>query len=422
MDRKKKKQASTKSAANVEQQRKALKQRFLDRTINIIMRVGGEVLLNKFTPIFLEKLYEVRYPVLKAKSAPGANIPKPKIIQFNKLLLKLIEEVELELPNGNKIPLSWYLSEGMTLSACIGEFDISNGPRFEEIKEAFSFCSYDSEFHRYLQQILGELTTDACGFLSDYEDHIYNADVSMTPYFAKFNPDNDIIIYAHKPEVEDIEVTNGKRKVIRMGWLTPDFEWEHFAVKSSLLGFERKGLDIPLELYFTTHTLKRLQERINIVPGIMHRILLLIFMQPQIPHHWKRNYSLVEYRVSDQKVGYLVVKLHGTKLVVHTFLFLTNNDTPEGEKLGRLLGIVKEDKKYMEIDTLPDFNSYHFEKNEKLNQLFKDAGCGPLLKLGHLKEFATKETADKDSESIERYLDAAVNFRERYYSDTTNFS
>lgn len=46
-----------------------------------------------------------------------------------------MEGAELTLPNGNKIPLAWYLSEGTTLSDSVSEFDISRDPKLEEIKK-----------------------------------------------------------------------------------------------------------------------------------------------------------------------------------------------------------------------------------------------------------------------------------------------
>ncbi|WP_316751422.1 hypothetical protein [Pedobacter gandavensis] len=410
MDRKKKKQVAIKSAANIEQQRKALKERFLDRSRKIIMLIGGDMLLQKLPDAFLGRLYECRYPVLKAKAAPGSGLDKIKVIQFNKLLQNYIEGVELTLPNGNKILLSWYLSEGITLTDSIGDMETHGDPELEEIKRHFSFGSHDSSFHHDLQELLINIVTDICTLLSDYNDHIYRSDLGLTPFFAKFNPDNDILIHSFKPTKEKVETTKGMRNAIRLGWLSTEFKWEHYSVKPSLLGFKTTGLDIPLEIYISTHTLDRLQERINISPGIMHQILLLTFLEPKITHRWMGDASHVDFRVAGEKVGYLVVKQHGTKLMIHTFLFLTNNDTFEGEKLGRLLSVVKEDKKYLEIDSLPAFNSYHIDENEKLSKLFKDAGCGSLLKLGHLKEFTINQIADKDAESILHYLEDAPYF------------
>ncbi|MBB2148893.1 hypothetical protein [Pedobacter gandavensis] len=411
MDRKKKKQQSIRSAANIEQQRKALKERFLDRTRKIIVLIGGEELLEILHDVYLENLYELRYPGLKAKVAEGSDIDKVTVLKFNKLLQQQMEGMELTLPNGNKIPFTWYLSEGITLTDSLGELETNGDPEFEKIKEHFSFCSDSGLFHRDLQETLIYLVTDTCTLLSDFNDHIYRADLTMTPYFAKFNPQNDIMIHSFKPKKEKIDTNKGIRTAMRLGWPSPEFNWEHHNVKPSLLGFKTTGLDVPLELYISTHTLDRLQERINIVPGIMHQILLLTFMDRKISHRWNGEVSHVDFLVAGLKVGYLVVRLHGSKLVVHTFLFLTNNDTLEGEKLGRLLSVVKEDKKYLEIDTLPAFNSYHIDQNEKLSKLFNDAGCGSLLKLGHMKEFTVNQIADKDPESILQYLVDAPYFR-----------
>ena len=185
----------------------------------------------------------------------------------------------------------------------------------------------------------------------------------------------------------------------------------HFLSRQSK--FNSNGLDVPLALYISTHTLARLRERLNITPGIMHQILLLSFLEPKINHRWNGDKSHVEFRLAGEKVGYLVVELHGSILMIHTFLFLTNNGTYEGEKLGRLLSVVKEDKKYLEIDTLPAFNAYHIDQNEKLSKLFIEAGCGSLLKLGNLQEFTINQVADKDPESILHYLANAAYFRKQ---------
>lgn len=326
---------------------------------------------------------------------------------------QFIDGVELTLPNGNKILLSWYLSEGITLTDSIGDMETNGDPEMEEIKRHFLFGSHDSPFHHDLQEMLIDMVTDICSLLSDFNDHIYRTDLGLTPYFAKFNPDNDILIHTFKPKKVKVETTKGMRSAIRLGWPSPEFNWEDVNVKASLLGFKTTGLDIPLEIYISTHALDRLQERINITPGIMHQILLLTFLQPKISRRWMGDVSHVDFLVAGLKAGYLVVKLHGSKLMIHTFLFLTNNDTFEGEKLGRLLSIVKEDKKYLEIDSLPAFNSYHIDKNEKLSKLFKDAGCESLLKMGHLKEFTINQVADKDAESILQYLADAPYFRKQ---------
>ena len=137
----------------------------------------------------------------------------------------------------------------------------------------------------------------------------------------------------------------------------------------------------------------------------------MIFMDPVIKHHKDYDRSLVEFYLSDKKAGYLQVELHGDKLIIHTFLFLTNSGTPEGKKLEQLAGLQKADKIYLEIDKLSTFNSYHIDKNEQLKELFVQAGCGSLLELGHLQEYSVNEVKDKDPDSILKYLADSKFFR-----------
>ena len=106
--------------------------------------------------------------------------------------------------------------------------------------------------------------------------------------------------------------------------------------------------------------------------------MFFAFQQPKFKPLTKGN-ALIEFKMSHCKVGYLKVALAEGALLVQTFLFLTNNGTPEGEKLNHLLGMQKADKKYWEIDKLSTFLESDLEENEELKQLFIRAGCKSLF-------------------------------------------
>jgi len=249
--------------------------------------------------------------------------------------------------------------------------------------------------------------------LSDMRVSIMRADYSETPAFNMYSNRNDIFIMETKTEKSTMLVRDKKREVVRVGWVGPEMEWIWAKVKPSALGFDVGSFDIPLDVYIQNHALDRLQERIDITPGIMHSIVFFIFNEPVIEHVRDRDRALVAYYVSDKKVGYLQVEMHGDKFLIHTFLFLTNNGTPEGIRLQKLVDLQKEDKEHLQIDKLSTFNSYHIGKNEKLKALFMEAGCGSLLELGHLQEFSAKEIKDKDPESILKYLSDSKYFKEK---------
>lgn len=411
MNRKKKKSNAAKSSLNVKQQELALRARFEDRVRQLFVLYGDEALLQEIPPIYIEKLFECRYPILKAKAAKGALVPKTTIVKFNKLLYRFMDDLHVQLDNGNEVPLSWYVSEGIMLIDAMTKLAEDNEPSKQFIFKPFEPYFPGTPHYIEIQEQLSELLYDTIRFFSDYNESVLQLDTSTSACFEEFYPANDILIHAFIPETTTIPLKDGLHKAKQLGWAYPDLEWRNVKVKPSLLGFKTGIMDIPLDVYVQTHALQRLSERINITPGIMHEILFLIFMQEKIEHCWHNGTCLVTYRVSGEKAGYLVVKLHTDKLLIHTFLFLTNDDTPEGDQLKKLVEVEKADKAYMQIDNLPEFNAYHIERNERASKLFREAGCGSLLKLGHLQEFSLNQVKDKDPESILEYLADAQYFR-----------
>jgi hypothetical protein len=104
------------------------------------------------------------------------------------------------------------------------------------------------------------------------------------------------------------------------------------------------------------------------------------------------------------KVGYLLTTLHDNKLVIRSFLFLTNDGTPEGRKLHQLTRLEKYDKKYLGIDKLSTFTAYRIDEDEELSAIFREAGCGPLLDSSYLQSIAAEYTPPRDKSSLHRYL------------------
>jgi hypothetical protein len=65
--------------------------------------------------------------------------------------------------------------------------------------------------------------------------------------------------------------------------------------------------------------------------------------------------------------------------VVRTFLFLTNDGTPEGRKLAAITNLHLLDKQFLGIDEINAFLQYNIAGDAILRKLFVDAGCGSLL-------------------------------------------
>lgn len=92
------------------------------------------------------------------------------------------------------------------------------------------------------------------------------------------------------------------------------------------------------------------------------------------------------------------------KIIIRTFLFLTNDGTPDGKKLSELTRLQLLDKQYLGIDTLAGFMKFWIAKDEALSALFTEAGCESLLDLHVLERFQVSELTAKDPLYLLKYL------------------
>lgn len=115
---------------------------------------------------------------------------------------------------------------------------------------------------------------------------------------------------------------------------------------------------------------------------------------------------LMEFRYFNTKAGYFRLDIIDGKIIIRTFLFVTNNGTPEGQKLGSNTGLQKLDKKYLAIDKLSTFMTSDIGKNENVKKIFIDAGCQCLLELYERSHsVATNTPKHFDSELMLKYID-----------------
>jgi len=91
---------------------------------------------------------------------------------------------------------------------------------------------------------------------------------------------------------------------------------------------------------------------------------------------------LVEYRLGDHKLGYLVARGASNRVVVLTFLFLTMDCTPEGRELRRQLRLGRDDKTFLGFDSLDTFALTDVRTDRHLRSVLEKCGCGHLCEFG----------------------------------------
>lgn len=216
---------------------------------------------------------------------------------------------------------------------------------------------------------------------------------------------NIITIQNNTLEMDSISIDNSPRPIIRVGWPFANFGIDYISIKPNQLGVKSQFADIPMNVYIQSHALMRLSERIDsFYTGILH-LNIFYSLKDLVFCYDKNGRILIEYRIFDVKVGYFRADIIEGKIILRTFLFITNNGTPESQKLKHNTGLQKFDIEYLAINKLSSFMNSDISNNEAVKKILIDADCQCLLELyDKLKNSMTKTTDTFDSESLLHYL------------------
>ena len=157
-------------------------------------------------------------------------------------------------------------------------------------------------------------------------------------------------------------------------------------------------------MYIQKHALNRLKERLDCIdPKLLNTILVVCILECKVVKN-RKGQPLIEVNISGSKVGYLAYNYVQGVVIIRTFLLLTNNDTPEGEKLHALYGLEKFDKQHLGIDKLSSFALSDIDENPKVKQVFENAGCQGLF---NVSDFIDSEEHHEmhNAAKIAKYLD-----------------
>ena len=134
------------------------------------------------------------------------------------------------------------------------------------------------------------------------------------------------------------------------------------------------------DVYITQHCVNRLVERLD----CLDRFLLCFNIQNIIISflatggEFSLEGGLMDYYISGIKAGYLVYEIIDDCIIMKTFLFITNQGTPEGNKLRRLLHLTTDDAKYWHIDQLSTFINSDIYDDPRLKDVFAECNCDRL--------------------------------------------
>ncbi|MGC8644615.1 MAG: hypothetical protein ACP5XB_32520 [Isosphaeraceae bacterium] len=146
------------------------------------------------------------------------------------------------------------------------------------------------------------------------------------------------------------------------------------------LGIDGPDCDQPVLI--SEHAIKRLEERLPL-PGYkwtLHLGMARSLAQP-VFSAGEEGARLVEYRLKENRLGYLVAEVHAGFVLIKTFLFLTMSGTPESRLLRDKLGIARADVEHYRLDNIFTLVGSDIVKDRLLQRVLSECGCGHLLNL-----------------------------------------
>lgn len=235
----------------------------------------------------------------------------------------------------------------------------------------------------------------------------YGAYFRLAPIYKK-NPKLDFTsdLFGFNAQICLISINGQKRPAYRLAkplfLLATPISWISSDV--SLLGKFYSGNKKTLDVYIQSHALSRLKERLDLLDQEAINYALwenTNDIKEFVTYH---GYLLLPFKVFGIKTGYLVASVTDDKLLFRTFLFITHNSSPEGDRLRKLSGLGKEDIRYWKIDRLSTFVNLDVEKYPGLIQLFRKAGLETLFDL-RSKEFTSDLMQTANLDGLLEYID-----------------
>jgi len=342
----------------------------------------GKEFYDLLPPGELNFIYSIRCHTFKIVPADGHFVSDKVLGSIKKLLWPMVKTEKMALPNyGIEISLDDYFTVGLTLQNYSKMIDDRNFRHVDRIKSISNDFGYDDDpFHTGVIQLQSLLSTMGC-WESIIGGYTYWIDYSLKLIETRGTGiQNVLIVYSQKPESTRVRINGTFRPVVRLGcgFSITGLEW--MTLQPSLLKI-KTGTSHPLNIYFQSHALERMTERIDCIPiPLAHINAIASFRNAKVFYDNNRN-ILIEYRILDCKVGYFRVDVVDGIAVVRTFLFLTQSGTPEGQLLWKNTGLQKLDTKYLVMDKLSSFMYSDIGDNHRIRKILQDSGCQDLLDL-----------------------------------------
>jgi hypothetical protein len=388
---------------------KELYRAFLERFKLTCERMAGNEFFEQLPAEHFQRIFEQRLPPLKLEFVPG-ELTKNQEAEMHSFFRLKMAGLAYKTLTGEFLPAADYFREGILLISYLKTL-AKIRPDLQLLPVVIGAYQLGAEWSVKATDPIMHFMNTLCIVLSDQLDRVISIDYSSTTLLGAIVADNKIKVCYQPILPKRVKLDGHFRDVFPLQWTGIKGKLEPVMIRPDDIGYPAE-YNQPALVCIQQHALTRLIERLSLAPGML-LYMLDVFFRNRPTGIYYNNAKLLVFNVGGKKLGYLVTDLLDNMLVIRTFLFLTNDGTPEGRKLAELTQLQRPDKKYLSIDTLEGVNSLRLSEDAPLSALFTEAGCANLLDLTVFENFAELHATGVNAETMLRYLQNSPFMRRR---------
>ncbi|MCY1633947.1 hypothetical protein [Marinifilum sp. D737] len=316
--------------------------------------------------------------VLKLKTNKKQHYTLDSIQFFERFVNDFFSDPKMCVRKSEVVELTNY--ELIVANYFISSFNKNYPERYEFLMDAFQpMVEYVGVFDSYYGKMIQHYAFIANATnVFDHNVYILKLEAKIKDYpTLRMNWESSLESIAAR---ESFYKEEGKsRAVFQLGYINNDFEMHWTFVQTKDLKDLYRGNKKCLPVCIQRHAYHRVLSRLKPLFDTEVVWTMNYYLRHDLHIEFYKGRILIPLYYFESKWGYFVATIDKNRLIIKTFLFLTHHSTPEGDKLGELSGLSKEEISYWKIDTLQNFIDTDLRENEQMIELFEKAGLSHLF-------------------------------------------
>jgi hypothetical protein len=387
----------------LKQQEAENKKRFYRKVKELFTTFGQPELFTLLSIESLEKMHLSRISPPIVEFGPSINIKGSKIRKVKEVLYENLKLFPVDIKRKDlNLNLYDYLTVGLTIKSIFIGSSLKEIPEARLIQKKLNPLFFDLFSDKNIADIISIIDISLSSGLNKLNGNLY----SLTADWRIVNQDHLATFFRFH------EIKNQRIEILIDGLIRPVFRvaWARYGqyapvyVERKRLGLDPKHYPEKIDVYVQNHALHRLCERMDKIPeSELHMHIFNSFGEGnKITRHFNSYYFELKL-YNKYKVGYLVASLVDNKLIMKTFLLLTQEGTPEEQKLRQLTGLSRYDIQFLNLDKFSSFFDSTLYTDTKMKALFEEAGFKPILDCVSNNDWAT-DNKSKLADRLRKYL------------------